>query len=88
MRGYDYRCESGISLLIADALPQKRSFIQALGRVGRHTDKFSRYMLREIQPGYDHGTGMIGVATAGMKSVKKSTLDKRGEERQERREGS
>ena len=43
MRGYDYRCETGIDLFIDVPCSNERSFIQALGRVGRYTDQGSRF---------------------------------------------
>jgi hypothetical protein len=38
MRGYDYICGHGISLMIAKQLSSDRAFTQALGRVGRYGD--------------------------------------------------
>ena len=43
MRGTDFRCEKGIDLLVDETLSHERSFIQALGRVGRYTEQSGRY---------------------------------------------
>ena len=42
MRGYDYRCETGIALLICKKLDSKKALLQALGRVGRYGSKCFR----------------------------------------------
>ena len=42
MRGFDYRCENGIALLIADSFDHERALLQAMGRVGRMNDQFRR----------------------------------------------
>ena len=43
MRGTDFRCEKGIDLFIDETLKHERSFIQALGRVGRYTESCGRF---------------------------------------------
>ena len=51
MRGYDYRCDpNGIDLFIDHTLKNERSFIQALGRVGRCTDPCSRFFRTGLSP--------------------------------------
>ena len=45
MRGLDYRCKTGIDLLLAKPIPKLRERHQALGRVGRCTDRGNRYEL-------------------------------------------
>ena len=48
MRGIDYKCATGISLLIAKTLSNPRIYLQCLGRVCRWTDAGKRYILRGI----------------------------------------
>ena len=48
MRGIDYKCSTGISLLIAKTLSNPRIYLQCLGRVGRWTDACKRYILTGI----------------------------------------
>ena len=45
MRGCDYRCKTGIDLLIATPLSHERAYLQAIGRVGRYTDQGSRFKI-------------------------------------------
>ena len=53
MRGFDFRCSNGISLLIADKLDSARAYTQALGRCGRHTDPYRRNILETAMPGFE-----------------------------------
>ena len=45
MRGFDYRCKEGISLLLAQSSNSQRTLSQALGRVGRFDEDCLRYIL-------------------------------------------
>ena len=38
MRGFDYRCETGLALLIVKLLDSKRALKQAFNRVGRYNE--------------------------------------------------
>ena len=42
MRGFDYRCSTGIALLVARAFDGQRAYFQALGRVGRYGEPCRR----------------------------------------------
>ena len=46
LRGVDYRSRHGIDLFVGLPLPNKRMFLQCLGRVGRGSDDCSRSVLR------------------------------------------
>ena len=49
MRGFDYRAPTtGFALLIAKQLPNKRAYLQALGRVGRMGEDASWYKLSNV----------------------------------------
>lgn len=50
MRGYDYRNAFGIHLMIMHPLPNRRAFVQALGRVERFGDDGSRAILQGVEP--------------------------------------
>ena len=45
LRGFDFRSDSGVALLLATPLDSKRAFMQALGRVGRMGEKCKRILL-------------------------------------------
>lgn len=50
LRGFDYRCETGINLFIASKVTSQRQLLQALGRVGRYTDdQFARFADTALQ---------------------------------------
>ena len=55
LRGVDYRSREGIDLLIAHPLMNKRMLTQCLGRVGRGTDKCSRFVIKGMEL-LDHET--------------------------------
>ena len=42
MRGYDYRCKTGIAILLARKMDSQKALLQALGRVGRYGSKYVR----------------------------------------------
>jgi len=42
MRGFDYRCATGIALLVAGAFSSKRAYFQGCGRVGRYGEPCRR----------------------------------------------
>ena len=50
MRGFDYRSNCGIELLIAAQFIHERAYEQGLGRVGRNGDKCKRYLLLDMEP--------------------------------------
>ena len=50
MRGYDYRCKTGINLFIDESLSSERAFQQALGRVGRYHEPAARYYRVNLEP--------------------------------------
>ena len=52
MRGFDYRSDDGIALLICKQLENKRAFLQAMGRVGRMGDEAQWYRLPGVGKGY------------------------------------
>jgi hypothetical protein len=55
MRGLDYRSteDGGIALFITKKFPSKRTFKQALGRVGRFDEPCKRYMVKSLGDGVD-----------------------------------
>ena len=52
MRGFDYRCEKGIAMVLASSFDHERALLQAMGRVGRMNDKFKRYKLASAEALY------------------------------------
>ena len=50
MRGYDYRCKTGINLFLDESLSNERAFQQALGRVGRYHEPAARYHRMNLEP--------------------------------------
>ena len=50
MRGYDYRCKTGINLFLDKCLSNERAFQQALGRVGRYHEPADRYHRLNMVP--------------------------------------
>ena len=50
MRGYDYRCKTGINLFLDESLSNERAFQQALGRVGRYNEPAARYHRVDLEP--------------------------------------
>ena len=50
MRGFDYRSNCGIELLIATQFIHERAYEQGLGRVGRNGNKCKRYLLQDMEP--------------------------------------
>ena len=50
MRGYDYRCKTGINLFLDKCLLNERAFQQALGRVGRYHEPATRYHRLNMSP--------------------------------------
>ena len=50
MRGYDYRCKTGINLFLDESLSNERAFQQALGRVGRYHEPAARYYRVNLEP--------------------------------------
>ena len=52
MRGVDYRCTDGIDLFIDATSSNERAYLQALGRVGRCDDPYSRYIRGDLETRY------------------------------------
>ena len=48
MRGFDYRCDTGIVLLLARQLDSERASQQALCRVGRYGEFCARYVTEQL----------------------------------------
>jgi hypothetical protein len=55
MRGLDYRSveKEGIALLVAKKFSSKRTYKQALGRVGRFGEPCKRYKSKDVAEGFD-----------------------------------
>ena len=56
MRGFDYRSDTGIALLLCKQLDSKRAFLQAMGRVGRMGDTAQWFKLQQVGNGYTKGS--------------------------------
>ena len=71
MRGYDYRCETGIVLLIAKKVDSKKALLQALGRVGRYGSTCARM----VDSAYESVVGGPVDVVAGKVSILNSIRD-------------
>lgn len=49
MRGFDYRSNKGITLIVAASFDKRRSAMQGLNRVGRFGDECKRYLVKDIE---------------------------------------
>ena len=72
MRGVDYRSATGISLLIMGAFTSSRAFVQGLGRVGRYTERYLRFLHNDLQSPVDADSqadiiGLLKSRTKGSK---------------------
>jgi hypothetical protein len=71
MRGFDYRSSTGIALFIAAKLPNKRSYMQALGRVGRYNEECTRTVAEDIgREAYHNDDEEVGIKIIEMKKKK------------------
>ena len=73
MRGIDYRVKSGtmgISLLVMSGFCNKRSYVQALGRVGRFHEKAKRFVWDQLQEPVDKMAQIALVGTLRQQKVK------------------
>lgn len=49
MRGFDYRCNMPITLVIAQSFGNKRDAVQAFNRVGRFGDSYKRIKFADVE---------------------------------------
>jgi hypothetical protein len=87
MRGLDYRSteDEGIALFITKNFPSRRTFKQALGRVGRFDEPCKRYMLPSLEDGVDFAKRMqfTGLLNGIAEKAKKKNAQKKREKKAE-----